>query len=86
MVYLKTALKALSKNLIRFTNNDHLGEFHRKLTEELVSFVNSWDNLKKSVEDEYDFENFSLDYRLSFFNEFLEIFLYLSNIIYNLFN
>jgi len=63
-----------------------LGEFHRKLTEELVSFVNSWDNLKKSVEDEYDFENFSLDYRLSFFNEFLEIFLYLSNIIYNLFN
>ncbi|XP_050065875.1 uncharacterized protein LOC126554927 [Aphis gossypii] len=55
----KTALKALSKNLIRFTINDNLEEFHRKLTEELVSFSNSWDNLKKSVEDEYDFENFN---------------------------
>lgn len=55
----KTALKALSKYLIRFTINDNLEEFHRKLTEELVSFSNSWDNLKKSVGDEYDFENFN---------------------------
>ncbi|KAL4089590.1 hypothetical protein QTP88_024603 [Uroleucon formosanum] len=54
----KTALKALSKNLIRFTVNDNLEEFHQKLREELVSFGNNWDNLKKSVEDEYDFENF----------------------------
>jgi len=54
----KTALKTLSKNLIRFTVNDNLEEFHQKLREELVSFGNNWDNLKKSVEDEYDFENF----------------------------
>lgn len=51
----KTALKALSKNLIRFTVNDGLEEFHQKLREELVSFGNNWDNFKKSVEDEYDF-------------------------------
>jgi len=53
-----TALKALSKTLIRFTVNDNLEEFHHKLREELISFGNNWDNLKKSVENEYNFENF----------------------------
>ncbi|XP_025425624.1 uncharacterized protein LOC112694388 [Sipha flava] len=38
--------------------SDNLEEFYQKLREELVSFSNNWDNLKKSVEDEYDFENF----------------------------
>jgi len=38
-------LKALSKNLIRFTVSDNLEEFHQKLREELVSFGNNWDNL-----------------------------------------
>jgi len=49
----KSALKTL-----RFTVNDGLEEFHQKLREELVIFGNNWDNLKISVEGEYDFKNF----------------------------
>lgn len=45
----KTALKVLSKNLIRFTVNDVLEEFHQKLREELVSFGNNWNNLKNQL-------------------------------------
>ena len=44
--------------MIRFTVNSSLEGLNQKLREELLSFANNWENLKKLVENEYDFENF----------------------------
>lgn len=52
------ALKTISKNLIRFTKCENVDEFYKKLREELINFANNWDNLKKSIDDVYNIDNF----------------------------
>jgi hypothetical protein len=54
----KRALETLSKNLVRFTNYNNMEELHQQLCKELISFANNWDNLKNSINDEYNVDNF----------------------------